>query len=70
LAILAGVGIVAIAAFAVIWDPQAHELVAGETGATNGGHGPVVAAGAGALVILGGALGVVAARRKARPPEA
>jgi serine/threonine protein kinase len=70
LAILAGVGIVAIAAFAVIWDPQAHELVAGEVGATNGGHGPVVAAGAGALMIAGGALGAVAARRKARPPLA
>jgi hypothetical protein len=57
LEILAGVGIVAIAVYAVIWDPQAHELVAGEIAATNAGHGPLVAAGAGALVIAGGALG-------------
>jgi hypothetical protein len=70
LEIVAGVGIVGIAAFAVTWDPQAHELVSGEVGATNGGHGPVVAAGAGALVIMGGVLGVVAARRKARLPVA
>jgi hypothetical protein len=33
--------------------------VAGEIAATNGGHGPLVAAGAGALVIAGGALGLV-----------
>jgi serine/threonine protein kinase len=70
LEILAGVGIVAIAAYAVIWDPQAHELVVGESGPTNGGHGPLLAAGGGALVVVGGALGVVAARRKARLPDA
>jgi serine/threonine protein kinase len=63
LAVLAGVGIVGVAVYVVIWDPQAHELVAGQSGPTNRGHGPLVAAGAGALVIAGGALGALAALR-------
>ncbi|MEA2449214.1 MAG: hypothetical protein QOG63_1146 [Thermoleophilaceae bacterium] len=63
LEVLSGAGIAAIAIYVVVWDPDAHELVAGADGPTNQGHGPLVAACAGALIAAGGVLGALLDRR-------
>jgi serine/threonine protein kinase len=65
-AIAGGIGILATALYALVWDPQAHQLVAGESGPTNAGHGPLVAAAGGALVVAGALLAMVARGRDAR----
>jgi serine/threonine protein kinase len=60
LAALCGVGVLFVAVYVAFWDPQAHELVVGQTGPTERGPGPLVAAAAGLVMAAGGAL---AARR-------
>jgi hypothetical protein len=49
-----------VAIYVAFWDPQAHELVVGQTGPTERGPGPLVAAAAGLVMAAGGA---VAARQ-------
>jgi serine/threonine protein kinase len=63
LLILCGAAVAAVAIYVVAWDPEASELLAGQTGPTNRGHGPLVAGGGAALMAAGGLLGVLARRR-------